>query len=141
MKNSPIPPRVSTAIFLLLAFGWCAGSLCAQEKSFLWQVEGNNRVYILGSIHLLRKADSALKPIIDETIAKAKRLVFEIDLLNEGPEKMQQLVLKRGMNLDGKTLSQKVSSETMQMATVWANDLGIEIKMLSPFKPWVAGMT
>jgi uncharacterized protein YbaP (TraB family) len=142
MENLPIRLRASVWTCLLLALGLCAGELRAQEKSFLWQVEsGKNRVYILGSIHLLKKTDAPLKPIIDETFAKAKRLVFEVDLLNEGPEKMQQLVLKRGINLDGKTLQQKISQETLQLATVWANDLGIDIKMLSPFKPWVAGMT
>jgi len=144
MGNSPIQTRASVLISLLLALGLCAGvdGLRAQEKSFLWQVEsGKNRVYILGSVHLLKKTDAPLKPIIDETFAKSKRVVFEVDLLNEGPEKMQQLVLKRGINLDGKTLQQKISPETFQMATVWANDLGIDIKVLSPFKPWVAGMT
>lgn len=142
MKNLPVPLRASVWTCLLLALGLCAGELRAQEKSFLWQVEsGNNRVYILGSVHFLKKADAPLKPIIDETFAKAKRLVFEVDLLNEGPEKMQQLIFKRGINLDGKTLPQKISPETLQLATVWANDLGIDIEALSPFKPWVVGMT
>jgi uncharacterized protein YbaP (TraB family) len=144
MKKLPIQLRAPVWTWLLLALGLCAGAgeLRAQEKSFLWQVEsGKNSVYILGSIHLLKKTDAPLKPIIDETFAKAKRLVFEVDLLNEEPEKMQQLVLKRGINLDGKTLQQKISPETLQLATVWANDLGIDIKALSPFKPWVVGMT
>ena len=143
MKNLPIQVRAPVWLSLLLVFGLCgrADELRGQEKSFLWQVEGKNRVYILGSIHLLKKTDGPLKPIIDETFAKAKRVVFEVDLLNDGSEKMQQLVLKRGINLDGKTLQQKISPETLQLATVWANDLGIDIKMLSPFKPWVAGMT
>ncbi len=144
MEKFPIHLRASVLISLLLALGLSArvDELRAQEKSFLWQVEsGKNRVYILGSVHLLKKTDAPLKPIIDETFARAKRVVFEIDLLNEGPEKMQQLVLKRGINLDGQTLQQKISPETLQMATVWANDLGIDIKVLSPFKPWVAAMT
>ncbi|HLN88328.1 MAG TPA: TraB/GumN family protein [Candidatus Limnocylindrales bacterium] len=129
-------------VLVVSALGLCAGELRGQEKSFLWQIEsGKNRVYILGSIHLRRQADGPLKPIIDETFAKAKRLVFEVDLLNDEPEKMQQMVLKRGINPDGKTLQQTISQETFQSATLWANALGIDIKVLSPFKPWVAGMT
>ncbi|MGH7886466.1 MAG: TraB/GumN family protein [Candidatus Binatia bacterium] len=116
--------------------------LCAQEKSFLWKVEsGKGTVYLLGSIHMLKREDMALKPVIDEAFNQAKRLVFEIDLLNESPEKMQKLILQKGLNLDGKLLQHKVSRETFQWATIWANELGIDIKMLTPLKPWLAGLT
>ena len=128
----------------LLFVGLVAGSfdLWAQEKSFLWRAQsGKGTVYLLGSIHMLRREDMALKTIIDETFNKAKRLVFEVDLLDESPEKMQKLILQKGVNLDGKLLQQKVSSETFQWATIWANELGIDIKMLTPFKPWLAGLT
>jgi len=128
----------------LLFVGLVAGSfdLWAPEKSFLWRAQsGKGTVYLLGSIHMLRREDMALKTIIDETFNKAKRLVFEVDLLDESPEKMQKLILQKGVNLDGKLLQQKVSSETFQWATIWANELGIDIKMLTPFKPWLAGLT
>ncbi len=116
--------------------------LWAQEKNFLWKLASDNgSVYLLGSIHLLKRPDATLKPIIDETFNKTKRLVFEVDLVNESPEKMQKLILQKGVNPDGKTLQQKVSRETFQWATIWANELGIDIKMLTPFKPWVAGLT
>ena len=116
--------------------------LWAQEKSFLWRAEsGQGTVYLLGSIHMLKREDMALKRVIDETFAKAKKLVFEIDLLSESPERTQQLVLRKGINLDGKLLQQKVSGETFQWATVWANELGIDIKTLTPLKPWLAGLT
>ena len=125
--------------FVLLAAGF---DLWAQEKTFLWKVASDKgSVYLLGSIHLLKKQDATLKPIIDDTFNKAKRLVFEVDLVNESPEKMQKLIVQKGINLGGETLQQKVSRETFQWATIWANELGIDIKMLTPFKPWVAGLT
>lgn len=132
------------ALCALFSFALLAGGvdLSAQEKTFLWKVEsGKGTVYLLGSIHLLKRPDATLKPIIDETFNKTKRLVFEVDLVNENPEKMQKLILQKGVNPDGKTLQQKVSRETFQWATIWANELGIDIKMLTPFKPWVAGLT
>jgi uncharacterized protein len=125
--------------FGLLAHGW---KVDAQEKSLLWKLEaGKNTVYLLGSIHLLKKDTVSSKPIIDEVFSKAKRLVFEIDIPKETPEKTQKLLMQKGVNLDGKTLQQKVSPETFQAATIWANNLGIDIKMLSPFKPWVVALT
>jgi uncharacterized protein len=134
--------RSRWAVLLALAFLAASFDVRAQEKSFLWRAEsGQGTVYLLGSIHMLKREDMALKRVMDETFAKAKKLVFEIDLLNESPEKTQQLVLRKGINLDGKLLQQKVSAETFQWATVWANELGIDIKTLTPLKPWLAGLT
>src|SRR6185503_50848 len=108
------------ALHALFAVGLLAGSfnVWAQEKSFLWKASSDKGVvYLLGSIHLLKSQDAILKPIIDETFKKAKRLAFEVDLTDENPEKMRKLILQKGVNLDGKNLQQKVSKETFQWAT------------------------
>ena len=132
------------ALHVLFTVGLLAGrcDLGAQEKNFLWKVASDKgSVYLLGSIHLLKSQDAKLKPIIDETFNKSQRLAFEVDLTQENPEQIQKLIWQKGINLDGKTLQQKVSQETFQSATVWANDLGIDIKVLNPLKPWLAGLT
>jgi uncharacterized protein YbaP (TraB family) len=132
------------ALHVWFAIGLLAGGfdVWAQEKNFLWKAASDKgAVYLLGSIHLLKSQDATLKPIIDETFKKSTRLAFEVDLTNENPERIQKLILQKGINLDGKNLAQKVSKETFQLATVWANDLGIDIKVLTPLKPWLAGLT
>ncbi len=139
--------RLSIAhlIALTLIFagvGVQAAKLSAQEKTFLWKAQGNNNtVYILGSIHLLKRESAALKPIVLEVFSKSKRLVFEIDLLNEGPTKFQQLLLQKGVNLDGKPLAQQLSPETYELAAQRASELGIDLKVLAPLKPWVVALT
>jgi len=139
--------RKPLIMLLLSQFFWIglvlhSSQLRAQEKSFLWKVEGGqNNVYILGSIHLLKKDSATIKPVIDEVFNKAQRLVFEIDIPNETPEKTQRLMMQKGVNLDGKMLQDKVSKETFQLATIWANSLGLDIKTLTPLKPWLAGLT
>ena len=57
--------------------------LSAQEKSFLWKVSKEGKsIYLLGSIHYLKKENFPLrKPILD-ALASSKRLVLEIDLNN-----------------------------------------------------------
>ena len=143
MVNLRMPKSFALFAALLAVVLWAANvDLWAQEKSFLWRAEsGKGTVYLLGSIHMLKREDMALKAVIDETFNKAKRLVFEVDLLDESPEKTRKLILQKGVNLDGKLLQQKVSRETFQWATVWANELGIDIKNLTPLKPWLAGLT
>lgn len=136
------------SITLLLGQLFCLGfvshgwEICAQEKSFLWKAAGaKNTVYILGSIHLLKPDSATIKPVIDEVFKKAKRLVFEIDILNENAEETQQLIMQKGLNPGGKMLQDKVSPETFALATNWANSIGLDVRLLTPLKPWLAAMT
>lgn len=116
--------------------------LWAQEKNFLWKASGDkNTVYILGSIHLLKRESAALKPIVQEVFSKSKRLVLEIDLVREGPAKFQQLLMQKGIDPEGKQLEQQLSQETYALTAKRASDLGVDLKILAPFKPWVVALT
>jgi uncharacterized protein YbaP (TraB family) len=116
--------------------------LWAQEKSFLWKASGDkNTVYILGSIHLLKRDNAALKPIVEEVFSKCKRLVLEIDLVKEGPERFQQLLMQKGVDAEGKQLQQQLSPQTYELTAKRASSLGVDLKLLAPFKPWVVALT
>ena len=118
------------------------GELRAQEKSFLWRVNSDqNRLYILGSIHLLKKETYPLKKSIEDAFEQTKKLVLEIDLGSANPHKIQQLMLQKSISTDGTMLDQSVSDETYQAVAKRAKELGIDIRLLSPFKPWVIAMT
>jgi uncharacterized protein len=118
------------------------GELRAQEKSFLWRVNSDqNRLYILGSIHLLKKETYPLKKSIEDAFEQTKKLVLEIDLSSANSQKIQQLMLQKSISTDGTMLHQSVSDETYQAVAKRAKELGIDIRLLSPFKPWVIAMT
>jgi uncharacterized protein len=118
------------------------GELRAQEKSFLWRVNSDqNRLYILGSIHLLKKETYPLKKSIEDAFEQTKKLVLEIDLSSANSQKIQQLMLQKSISTDGTMLHQSVSNETYQAVAKRAKELGIDIRLLSPFKPWVIAMT
>jgi uncharacterized protein len=118
------------------------GELRAQEKSFLWRVNSDqNRLYILGSIHLLKKETYPLKKTIEDAFEQTKKLVLEIDLGGANPEKIQQLMLQKSISTDGTALHQNVSNETYEAVAKRAKELGIDIRVLSRFKPWVVAMT
>jgi uncharacterized protein len=118
------------------------GELRAQEKSFLWRVNSDqNRLYILGSIHLLKKETYPLKKSIEDAFEQTKKLVLEIDLGSANLQKLQQLMLQKSISTDGTMLDQSVSNETYQAVAKRAKELGIDIRVLSPFKPWVIAMT
>ena len=50
-------------------------------KHFLWQVDSpTTRIYLMGSIHLLRQDVYPLAPVIEEAFAASDILVLEADL-------------------------------------------------------------
>jgi uncharacterized protein YbaP (TraB family) len=114
----------------------------AQEKSFLWQLRSDKGdIYILGSIHLLKRENYPLNPAIERAFDSAKKLVFEIDLKGADSETVQRLTLEKGLQRDGKTLQQNISAETYSLAAKRAQELGVDIRALSPLKPWVVALT
>jgi uncharacterized protein len=116
--------------------------LHAQEKSFLWKVgSAENSIYILGSIHFLKRENYPLKKSIEEAFAGAKKVVLEIDLQAATAEKAQQVMLDKALYRDGTTLRQNIAPETYSSAEQRANSLGIDLRAMSPFKPWFVALT
>ena len=78
---------------LLSILAFCAETdLGAQEKSLLWKVSRDtNSIYLLGSIHYLRKENYPLKKPILDAFEASKRLVLEIDLNATSPEGVQKV--------------------------------------------------
>ncbi|MGH7854339.1 MAG: TraB/GumN family protein [Candidatus Binatia bacterium] len=152
MDNSINPERVdketkrlSQVILVLLAFvTWIAtsGSLAAQEKSLLWQVSRDDKsIFLLGSIHYLRKENYPLNQTILDAVDASKRLVLEIDLNRTFTESAQRATLEKAIYRDGTNLTQNVSPETYELASRRANELGLDMRILNPMKPWFAALT
>ncbi len=137
--------RATRIVVALLAFTiWSAtgGSLAAQEKSLLWQVSRDDKsIFLLGSIHFLRKENYPLNPAILTAFDASKRLVLEIDLNRASAESSQRATLEKATYRDGTNLAQNVGAETYEMASRRANELGLDMRILNPMKPWFAALT
>jgi uncharacterized protein len=132
-------------VLTLLALGLSvalAGQLSAQEKSFLWKVNSDqNTLYILGSIHLLNKEAYPLKQSIENAFEQTNKLILEFDLHSANSDRIQQLMLQKGASTDGTVLHQKVSKETYENVVMRAKELGVDIRLLNSFKPWIVAIT
>jgi uncharacterized protein len=127
---------------LLASLFALVGESRAQEKSFLWQLQSHKGdIYILGSIHFLKRENYPLSPTIEKAFDATKKLVLEIDLKSADAGTVQRLTLEKGLHRDGKTLQQNISAETYSLAAKRAQELGIDIRALSPLKPWVVALT
>jgi len=130
------------AFLLLLAPLAGSGQLSAQEKSFLWKVRSEkNSIYILGSIHFLKRESYPLKQSIEQAFDASKKLVLEIDLQSVTPQKTQQVTLEKGLFRDGTTLQQSVAKETYDLTEQRARQLGIDLRAMNPLKPWLVALT
>ena len=91
MKN--LSARWASACAALLL--WSAG-VHAAEHHILWSLQGKtNKVYLLGSVHLLKESET-LPAAIDSAYADAEALVMEIDMDDLDPAEMQQAALELG---------------------------------------------
>jgi len=127
---------------LLVGFFVLVGGAAAEDKSFLWQVQSDkSRVYILGSVHFLKKENYPLKESIETAFANTQKLVLEIDLKSADAATVQRVTLEKGINLDGSSLQQNVSPDTYSLAEKRAKELGIDIRALGALKPWLVALT
>ncbi len=138
-RNSPLTIAVITALLVLFAG---PGTLRPQEKSLLWRIRaGQNSIYIVGSIHFLKKANYPLKKDIEDAFDQSKKLVLEIDLQNTDRQKTDAITMQKALNPGGTTLEQNVSAETYALAEQKARELGIDLRALNPFKTWFVALT
>ena len=128
------------ALVVLLALAALVGTVDAQQKHFLWRVSsGSHSIYLAGSIHFLKKEHYPLKGPIEEALDNSQKLVLEIELQSATQE--QALTLAKGLYRDGTTLQQNVAPETFMLAERIAKDLGLDLRLLNPLKPWVVALT
>jgi uncharacterized protein YbaP (TraB family) len=144
VKNLRDRLTVGLVWLVALVLVLCAGvpHLRAQEKSFLWKVGSErNSLYILGSIHFLRKNDYPLKKVMDDAFTQAKKLVLEVDLSSANRRKIQQLTIEKGVLQNDATLRQDISPETYKLVEKRARELGLNMRGMSSLKPWVVAVT
>jgi uncharacterized protein YbaP (TraB family) len=129
---------------LIVSVGVCLSiaSAAAGQPVTMWEAQGDhNRIYILGSIHLLRASDYPIPPVIYEAYDEAETLIMELDMDDMDPLQTQALVMELGMLTDGSTLESKLGSRDYAKAIKLAEAIEIPLEMLAVTKPWLAAVT
>ncbi len=135
-----------TVIVLLVLANY--GSLNAQsisaseKKSCLWKVStGKSELYLLGSIHFLKKENYPLPATMEKAFAGADSVVFEMDLDSAGSGNQQMVLLSKGMYQDNQSLSKKIGKDSYELARKSMNSFGLPIEQMEKFKPWFISLT
>lgn len=128
----------------LLVFTLLLGTVAAADEHplTLWQLDGEqNRVYLLGSVHLLREQDYPLPSAIDDAYRDAETLVMELDLDDLDATAAQSTVTELGMIEGGQTLADLLGNEAFDEASRLAESLGVPLAALAATEPWLAAIS
>jgi uncharacterized protein len=134
--------------FLRHAYACIALLLCSvaahaadRQQHILWSLPGKtNKVYLLGSMHLLKESEQ-LPAAIDSAYADADALIMELDMDDLDPLQMQQAALELALQPEGRTLQQQLGPKIYEQFVVKTRALGVEPAMLERFQPWFAAIT
>lgn len=133
------PGRALLALALLVT---SLASAQARDAGLLWEVEGqHNRVYLLGSVHMLRESDFPLPPAIEGAYQDAEVLVMELDMDDLNPLEVQSLFFRHGTLPAEQTLAGVLGPARYAEARDAALALDIDLDMLARVKPWRAALT
>ncbi len=117
-------------------------STACQAKSSLWQVrDGDHTLYLLGSLHVLKKNSYPLHPSIEEIYTASGSVIFEADLDEMDTPPMQQKVLSYGKLPAGQTLQGQLSPETWQRLESKILSLNIKPESIQQLRPWLCALT
>lgn len=130
--------RTLCLLHLLLLLSSCATSnKIGGSKATLWRVQGDhNRVYLLGSIHVLSKQAYPLKPALDRAFNDANQVVFEIDLTRFNQKSFKDEFTRTAFYPAGQTLSKKLSPQAIKLLNKLLPLYGLTLNKVENLKPW-----
>ncbi len=110
----------------------------------LWKVsDADNSLYLLGSFHLLKPGDYPLSRDIDDALADAEQVVFEIAPEDMGSPALGRQLGQAALRTDGTTLDSELPAATREALAGWleanANQLQ-GVQMMQLLEPWFVAL-
>ncbi|NNC77474.1 MAG: TraB/GumN family protein [Woeseiaceae bacterium] len=129
--------------FFLAALAVLPGIAIADGQPVtMWLAQGeSNRIYILGSVHLLRPQDHPLPGALEAAYDDAEALIMELDMDDLDATRIQALTNQLGVIQDERTLRDFMAPTDYEQAARAAADLDIPFDMLQKTEPWFAAVT
>lgn len=129
-------PKALLLVIALFVFA-ASGAETQAGKNLLWKVQGkSNAVYLLGSIHFLKKEFYPLPQPIEDAYAKSSVVAFETDFAELMSMETQMKLLKEGSLPPGQSIKEHVPGETYAaLESYLQKNLGAG-KAFDQLKPW-----
>ena len=134
-----------TALLLLLLDPftlYATEQLSLTHSNSLWKVQSaKNTIYILGSIHMLKKENYPLSREIYQVFEEVPNVVFEVHLDGLTSPEVQMQMLTKGFYTNGQNLEGAISPESYALVKTQLKDRGMNIEQFHPMKPWMIATT
>lgn len=109
----------------------------AAPAGLVWQIDGpKGRVYIAGSMHLLRRDRPALPPAIEAAYREAESLVMEIDADAVDEQQTAALMLRTASFADGRSLPLVTGPERWQIVRTLLAKAQVPEPFAASLEPW-----
>jgi len=128
--------------FLLYLVSFPQREALSQEgKSFLWKAQSKaSTVYLLGSIHFLKKENYPLSQKIENAFEKSDVLVVEANVQDQS--KMNtQAILEKALYPANESIADHLSPETYEFLKREAARLGLPLELINRQRPWFLSIT
>ena len=112
------------------------------DKSCLWTVDTqSNKIYLLGSLHLLKQDSYPLAADIEKAYADSRVIVFETDIAALQEPGLQAKILELGIYPADQNLLDNLDGNTRQLLEKKMSLIGLPLAQFSRFKPWFVALT
>lgn len=110
----------------------------SKRQFIMWKVTSpTSTVYLVGSMHLIRKDVYPLPAQVETAFAQSKALVVEINMAALDQSKMVALVQQYGVYSGEDALSNHISKQTSAELDEFCAKYGLPRANLEKFKPWM----
>ncbi len=128
-------------IFLFLTHTFHSITEAQNQKNFLWKIRSNkSTVYVLGSVHFLKKDIYPLNKKIEEAFEKSSDLIVEANVNDVGRIDIEKLIGKAVYQGED-TLENHISGETYELLKNELGQLGIPMDLVNRQRPWFLALT
>ncbi len=108
----------------------------------MWTLtDDDTTIHMFGTVHLLRPELEWRSDTLDQALAAADTIVFEVDM--KSPEAQRAIAtdfLQRGMFDDGRTLKEVLGDEDEAVISAAFDSIGVPIDAMNTFEPWMASV-
>lgn len=121
--------------FALIASLFALFSVSVTAETSLYEItKGDQKIYLGGTIHVLRNSDYPLPPEFEQAYENAKILVLETDMKKASSPEFGQQMAQAFMYSDGKNLSQDLNPVLWKELQTFADEHQFPLGQMSMFK-------
>lgn len=136
-------PLKNKRVILILALT-CITLICSSLLHAdlpMWQMNnGENTIYLLGSIHIMPKDIYPLEPELEQAFDDAEVLVVEVDATTLDQQAVNTFIMQKATFQDSTTLQDVIGEELYAEIEPICIELGFPKETLNRYRPWFIGL-